>query len=406
MTSPFRYHLTWHQHISDIPAQAWDRLALPLETPFLEWHWLHNLEVSKSATPEAGWHPNHLAVWRESTDHPAAAPPGERSLVAAAPLYLKRHSYGEFVFDQEWAEVAYQLGVRYYPKLLGMSPFTPVEGYQFMMDPAEDSSLLMTKMVHAIDQFCLDNHINGCHFLFVDRDWQAQMEQLGFASWLHHSYIWSNQNYDCFDSYLRDFNANQRRNIKRELKAVDKAGLRLEVFAGADIPSHYFDLMHDFYQDTCEKFMYGSKYLTRSFFTNLESMYADRVVIMSAFHESNGQTPIAMSFCLRKEQAFYGRYWGAVKDFDCLHFNACYYKPIEWAIEQGIQRFDPGAGGHHKRRRGFPATPNYSLHRFYDPKLKRIFAHYIDEINGMEQRHIDAINQDLPFNLATKTLSS
>ncbi|MCM1985021.1 GNAT family N-acetyltransferase [Lyngbya confervoides] len=396
-SSAASYCLTWHSKISDIPQADWDRLALPLKTPFLEWSWLHNLEVSGSAVPKTGWLPKHLALWRKHPD-----PLQGRILVAAAPLYLKSHSYGEFVFDQEWAEVSYQMGVNYYPKLLGMTPFTPAEGYQFLMDPAEPAAEMMGAMVGAIDDFCAHNRIQGCHFLFVDPGWQQQMEPLGFIPWLHHSYVWNNQNYGTFESYLGDFNANQRRNIKRERKALAKAGLHLEVLTGEEIPAEFYDRMHHFYDDTCSKFMWGSKYLTRQFFLNLASSFADRVVLISAVHQDAPHTPVGMSFCLRKGDRFYGRYWGSVKEIDCLHFNACYYKPIEWAIDQGIQQFDPGAGGRHKKRRGFPATPNTSLHRFYHPKLRRVFEQYIPEINRMEQRQIAAINQNLPFRFETQ----
>lgn len=394
--SQCQYLISWHPHLQEIKQQDWDRLALPLETPFLEWSWLHNLEISGSAIPETGWLPNHLAVWKiDSSD-----PQGGRSLVAAAPLYLKSHSYGEFVFDQEWADVSYQIGVDYYPKLLGMTPFTPAEGYRFLVDSNEDEAFITQMMLKAIDDFCEQNRINGCHFLFVDPHWRLSLESLGFSSWLHHSYIWNNQNYETFDCYLTDFNANQRRNIKRERKSLVKKGMSLEVFAGKDIPTDYFDLMHGFYDDTCSKFMWGSKYLTRQFFLNLESCFADRVVMMAAFQEENSTDPIGMSFCLRKGPKFYGRYWGSSDEFDCLHFNACYYKPIEWAIAQGIQQFDPGAGGRHKKRRGFPATPNYSLHRFYHPRLRQVFEHYISQVNRMEQEQIEAINEELPFRIA------
>jgi uncharacterized protein len=396
LDSQFQYLISWHEHIREIDRQDWDRLALPLETPFLEWSWLNNLEVSGSAIPEVGWLPNHLAVWKVDPQDRSKG----RMLVAAAPLYLKSHSYGEFVFDQEWADVSRQVGINYYPKLLGMTPFTPAEGYRFLIDPQVNEKLITDLMLRAIDEFCETNQIYGCHFLFVDPEWRSQIESHGFSAWLHHSYIWRNQGYETFDCYLADFNANQRRNIKRERNSLAKRSMHLEVFAGADIPTDYFDQMHQFYDDTCSKFMWGSKYLTRQFFLNLESSFAGRVVMMAAFQKESADDPIGMSFCLRKGPKFYGRYWGSSDEFDCLHFNACYYKPIEWAIAQGIQQFDPGAGGRHKKRRGFPATPNYSLHRFYHPRMRQIFEHYVPQINGMEQEQIDSINQDLPFKIA------
>lgn len=380
-----RYTFTWINQLAEIPQTEWDALALPLKTPFLEWEWLNNLETSGSATARTGWLPNHLTIWRD------------RTLIAAAPLYVKGHSYGEFVFDHQWADLAHRLGIRYYPKLLGMTPFTPAEGYRFLIAPGEDEEELTTLMVREIDQFCRQNRLSGCNFLFVDPDWRRVMQRHGFSPWLHHSYIWQNQAHQTFDDYLGAFNANQRRNIKRERKAVEKSGLRLETFTGEAIPQSLFPLMSHFYSDTCEKFYWGSKYLTRKFFEQLYPNYCDRVVFFAAYSDQNPQQPLGMSFCLTKGDQLYGRYWGSFQEIDCLHFEACYYQPIEWAIAQGIQTFDPGAGGRHKKRRGFPATPNYSLHRFYNPRLNQILHSYIDEVNAMEQEEIDRINQDLPF---------
>lgn len=381
-----QYSVEWITKFSDLPQSDWDALALPLKTPFLEWAWLNNMETSGSVTTNTGWLPHHLVVWRG------------RSLVAAAPLYLKGHSYGEFVFDHQWADLAQRLGVQYYPKMIGMSPFTPAEGYRFLIAPGEDEDELTALMVHAIDAFCDRNHISGCNFLYVDPDWRTVMERHGFVTWLHHSYIWSNQGYQTFDDYLQVFNANQRRNIKRERNAMQKAGLSMQVLTDDAVTNGLLSLMYDFYSDTCDKFgWWGSKYLTRQFFEQLHTSFRHRVVLAAAFSEQDPRKPTGMSFCLRKGDQIYGRYWGSFQEFDCLHFNACYYTPIEWAIAQGVQTFDPGAGGRHKKRRGFPAQPNYSLHRFYSDRLWQILRSYIQEVNAMEQREIDDINQDLPF---------
>ncbi|MGL5081473.1 MAG: GNAT family N-acetyltransferase [Microcoleaceae cyanobacterium] len=378
--------ITWINTVAEVPKAEWEALAQSLKTPFFEWDWLHNLEASGSATGQAGWLPHHLVVRRD------------RQIVAIAPLYLKGHSRGEFVFDNQWADLAYQLGIDYYPKLLGMSPFTPAEGYRFLIAPGEDEVELTALMVNEIDQFCARNRISGCSFLYVDPEWKLLMEQQGFTAWLHHSYIWQNQGFNSFEEYLQVFNANQRRNIKRERKAVEKAGLVLKRLTGDDIPKSLFSLMYTFYADTCDKFgWWGSKYLTRKFFEELHHNYRHRVLFIAAYAEPDQRQPVGMSFCLTKGDRLYGRYWGSFQEIDCLHFDACYYSPIEWAVQNGIQVFDPGAGGRHKKRRGFPALPNYSLHRFYDERLARILRGYIGKINDMEQQEIDCVNQDLPF---------
>jgi hypothetical protein len=380
-----QYRVAWINKIAEIPEAAWDELACKLKTPFFEWAWLHNMETSGSTAAQTGWLPNHLVVWHGT------------ALIAIAPLYVKSHSYGEFVFDHQWADLATRLGIDYYPKLLGMSPFTPVEGYRFLIDPGEDEAMITEIIVKAIDRFCVQHQISGCNFLYVDPEWQSLMENLGFRAWKHHSYIWQNQDFRSFDDYLKSFNANQRRNIKRERQAVVNAGLTFRTITGDDIQPLHLKLMHNFYQDTCDKFgWWGSKYLTQVFFEQLHRDFRHRVVLFAAFDEMN-ELPVGMSFCLTKADRLYGRYWGSFQQIDCLHFDACYYAPIEWAITHKIQVFDPGAGGRHKKRRGFPATVNYSLHRFYPPRLAQIFAAYIHQINDMEQQEIDAINQELPF---------
>ena len=211
-------------------------------------------------------------------------------------------------------------------------------------------------MVAEIERFCDRNKLSGCNFLFVDPDWRKIMENHGYSTWLHHSYIWSNHNFNSFDNYLGMFTSNQRKNIKRERKAVSKANLEMKVFTGEEIPPHLFPLIYRFYRSTCDKFYWGSKYLTQRFFAQLYPDYAHRVLLAAAYTEDDRVNPVGMSFCLRKGDLLYGRYWGCLEEYDALHFEACYYKPIEWAIQNGISTFDPGAGGSHKKRRGFPAT--------------------------------------------------
>ncbi|BAQ63029.1 hypothetical protein GM3708_3435 [Geminocystis sp. NIES-3708] len=379
------YTLRWHEKISEIPQSAWDAMALPLSTPFLEWEWLHNLETSGSVNFRTGWQPCHLTVWHE------------HNLVAAAPLYIKGHSYGEFVFDHQWADLAYRLNIEYYPKLLGMTPFTPAVGYRFLIMEEENELKITEMMVNAIDNFCLKNKISGCNFLFIDPQWQSIISQFGFTAWMHHGYIWSDHDFSSFDDYLQIFNSNQRKNIKRERKAVEKAGLITKNLVSDEIPHYLYSYIYKFYSNTCDKFYWGSKYLKKQFFEQLYPNYKHRLMLVTAYRENDDHTPVGMSFCIYKGENLYGRYWGSLAEFDCLHFETCYYKPIEWAINQGIKMYDPGAGGSHKRRRGFPATSNYSMHRFYNPRMNSILNHYIDEINMATTEEIRAINNDLPF---------
>ena len=380
------YTFNWLESLSKINQDEWDALAVPLKTPFFEWEWLHQLEVSGSLGPESGWLPYHLAVR------------SGRRLAAVAPLYIKGHSAGEFVFDYAWADLAERLGIRYYPKMIGMSPFTPVVGYRFLIAPEEDEERLTALMVNEIDRFCSQHQISGCSFLFVDPDWQTIISRYGFTGWLHQNYAWQNPGFKTFNEYLAMFNTNQRRNIKRERKTIHNLGMVMRTFTGEKIPREFFPLMYRLYTRTNDQFgPWGCKYLTREFFEGLYHRYRHRLLILAAFPNVDQEFPVGMSFLLTKGDQLYGRYWGSLKRINHLHFNACYYGPIEWAINHGIKRFDPGAGSTHKLRRGFVAVSNYSLHRFYDPRLRQIMRLHIDKINQMEQQHIEDLNKQLPF---------
>jgi predicted N-acyltransferase len=380
------YRLEWIRDISEIPKETWNALALALPAPILEWEWLHRLEVSGSMRPETGWLPIHLTVWRGS------------DLAAAAALYVKGHSEGEFVWDYMWADVAGRLGIPYYPKMVGMSPATPVTGYRFLIAPGQQAEGLSALMVQAIDDLCRQNNMRALSFNYVDPQWVPVMEDLGFVAWKHQSYIWENNGFAGFEDYLWSFDKNQRRNIRRERNKLTEQNLIIQPFTGEEITLELLERMYDFYEMTNDQFgPWAAKYLNREFFTGLFDDYRHRILLLGAYDRRDNADPVGMSFLLYKGEQMYGRYWGSTGHYDSLHFNACYYSPIEWAIQNGVQRFDPGIGSAHKARRGFQATANWSLHRFYDPNLARIMAQHIGEINRMEQEQIDTLNRSVPF---------
>jgi hypothetical protein len=233
--------------------------------------------------------------------------------------------------------------------------------------------------------------------LFVDPQWQPLIAKFGFTGWMHFGYIWKNHDFQTFEDYLGMFKSDQRKNIKKERKTVEKTGLTIKNLVGDEIAHYLYPYIYRFYSSTCDKFYWGSKYLTRQFFEHLYPKYSHRVMLVVAHRENDEHHPVGMSFCIRKGENLYGRYWGCLEEYNSLHFETCYYKPIEWGIEQGIQMYDPGAGGSHKRRRGFPATPNFSMHRFYNQRMMNILRNYINEINLAQEQEIKAINDDLPF---------
>ena len=379
------YELKIYMSMAEIPAEEWNRLALQLDTPLLEWEWLNAFEVSGSMSPETGWLPVHFTLWRDG------------SLKAAAPLYVKSHSQGEFIFDYMWADVAEQLDIRYYPKLVGMSPATPVSGYRFLSDPGEDGPLLTRAILERIDRFCTQNKLSGCSFNFTDTAWTETVTELGYSVWKHQGYIWENPGFSSFDDYIARFTKNQRRNIRRERKSLADQGIVIVPHPGDDMPDRVRDIIFRYYVNTNDQFgPWGAKYLNEDFFRNVLDTFGRRIVVFAAYEGSN-PVPVGMSFCLVKNGSMLGRYWGAERWIDTLHFNACYYAPIEWAIANGIRYFDPGMGSSHKVRRGFLSVPNFSLHRFSDPRMRLIMDRNMDTINGMEQGHIDELNAALPL---------
>lgn len=381
-----QYRISWVQNIEAVDAASWDALACPMAVPFLEWDWLRLMEVSKSTSPDKGWLPCHLTVWLDDR------------LVAAAPLYVKGHSAGEFVFDHAWVDVAERIGVRYFPKLVGMSPFTPAVGYRFLIAADQDERQLSAVLVKAIEDFCAAHRLSGCSFHYVDPDWRRLMERLGFRTWMHQSFVWTNSGYRGFEDFLARFKSNQRRNIRRERKAMAAQGLKLVGYSGDAIPETFFSHMYRLYSRTNDQFgIWGCKYLNPSFFDGLFEHYRHRLLFIAAFNGSQRGLPVALALLLTKGDRLFGRYWGTLREANALHFNTCYYEPIDWAIDHGIRLFDPGIGGHHKVRRGFEAVPNYSLHRFLNPRLQQIMDHHIDDINHHQQLEIDAINAEIPF---------
>jgi predicted N-acyltransferase len=376
----------WVESLSHIDREAWDALARPLQTPFLEWDWLQLMEASGSTTAESGWIPRHLTLWSGN------------DLVAAAPLYVKLHSAGEFVFDHAWADAAGRLGKAYYPKLVGMSPFTPMIGYRFLMAPKIDAAELTIRLLEEIEQFCRRHGLSGSSFHFVDPAWGESMVGRGYCAWSHQSFVWENKGYGSFQDYLAGFNANQRRNIRRERRELLRRGIRVEMIPGVEMPKDLYGRMYAFYARTNDQFgPWGCKYLPREFFIALPDHFRQRLVFATAFEGARRDVPVGMSLLVTKADQLYGRYWGCAREIEFLHFDACYYRPIEWAIEQGIRAFDPGMGGAHKLRRGFKAVANHSLHRFMDPTLRRVMERNIAAINRLEQENIAALNLELPL---------
>ena len=380
--------------VAKLPREEWNALA-GNESPFLEWDWLASLEDSGALGRHSGWGARPLVI-RENG-----------RLVAAAPLYVKGNSEGEFVFDFGWADAASRAGIRYYPKLLVGVPFTPVGGARLLVAPdappppsadegagpgaAESTShAWQLHMAAALRQFCSDNELSGVHVNFCREEELEPLGRAGFLTRVGFQYHWHNHGYETFDDYLQKFRSKRRNQIKRERRELRENGVVIKTFVGAEIPDELFPPMFQFYLATIETRHWGRQYLDYSFFELVRDRFRDRLVFIVAFQDGE---PIAGTFNVRKGDALYGRYWGASRYVRFLHFNVCYYAAVEHCIEAGLSRFEPGAGGDYKQLRGFDAQPTFSAHYLTDPRLSQAISRFLDQERRQAAETIDWLKE-------------
>ncbi len=391
-----------HTSISDFDPAAYATLVPAIDTPLLSRSWLAHLENSGSITPSSGWHPDHLGVYENGR------------LIAVAPAYIRTDSWGEFVFDFAWAEVADQLQTPYYPKLVGMSPATPSSAYSFLTAPDKPAGALYAAILQEFQRYCRSEGIPVLQFNFVAPSVVPFFSAAGLPVWRHHGFEWRNEGYGSFDDYLGRFRKNQRRNIRRERASAAGQGLALSVVPGELAPDHFWPAMAQLYQQTNDQFgPYAARFLTSEFFTAMPADLRRKILFCVAAGSDpavgsgpaagSGFGPLALAMLLRGGDRIIGRYWGAYAYYKDLHFNLCYYTPIEWAIRNGISIFDPGMGSTHKVRRGFSSTPAFSHHYFVDRRMQSIFAANIDHINEHEDARITELNRAIPWSASPAT---
>ncbi len=345
----------------DVPRAAWDALVGD-GSPFLEWDWLALLEDSGAATAATGWLPRPLTLWE-----------GER-LVGACPLYVKGHSLGEFVFDQNWAAAAARAGIAYYPKLLVAVPFTPVTGARFLAAPGAERGELIVTLAAALEATCSESHLSSAHVNFCLPDEAAALEARGWLVRTGWQYHWTNPGFASFEDYLGSLRSKRRNQVRRERRELAAEGVEIVTYAGDDIPDALFPRMFTLYRRTVEQLPWGQQYLDEGFFTLARERLRARLVFVVA--RQDGEV-IAGTFNVAKGDTLYGRYWGAERALRHLHFNVCYYAGIEHCIAHGLRRFEPGAGGEFKLWRGFDPTATASLHWLRDPRLAEAVRRFL-----------------------------
>ncbi len=365
--------------IAAIPAAEWDACA-GADNPFLSHAFLEALEGSGSATAETGWLPQHLVL----EDHSG-------SLVGAVPLYLKNHSYGEYVFDWGWASAYERAGGRYYPKLQCAVPFTPVTGRRLLLrqdaGPAA-SDALIAGMV----ELGRRHKVSSLHVTFpTEGEWQ-RLGEAGFLLRVGQQFHWQNDGYRSFDDFLDALNSRKRKQIRRERRDALADGIEIETVTGSAIRGEHWDAFYRFYRSTSDR-KWGEAYLTRAFFDLLGERMSERVALVMA--RKNGRY-VAGALNLIGRDTLYGRNWGCLGDFPFLHFEACYYRAIDFAIEHGLKRVEAGAQGQHKIQRGYLPTATYSAHWIRD----RGFARAVEDFLVRERRALADEMEELEENLS------
>jgi predicted N-acyltransferase len=370
--------------VAEVGQAAWDACAGP-DNPFVRYAFLHALELSGSVgTEQSGWLPQHIVI-----RFGEGGPP-----VALVPMYLKLHSYGEYVFDHGWADGYERAGGRYYPKLQAAIPFTPATGPRVLLHPGVDDPLTLRRRAASVmAQIAQRMGVSSVHLTFPTKpEWDA-FGEAGWCQRLGHQYHWFNNDYGSFDDFLAELNARKRKAIKKERRQVAESGLKVEVLTGAAIKTRHWDAFFQFYTDTGHR-KWGAPYLTEPFFHEIGATMANDIALVMA---SDGDELVAGALNLIGTDALYGRHWGCVDRVKFLHFEACYYQAIAFAIARGLSRVEAGAQGEHKIQRGYVPVPTYSAHWIADPRFRDAVEDFVTRERRAVVHRIDALENWSPF---------
>jgi predicted N-acyltransferase len=361
------------EDLGDLPVGEWNALAGG--NPFLRHEFFCALHETGCASVRTGWSPRFVTVWA-----------GPR-LRAALPLYLKSHSYGEYVFDWAWADAYERHGLAYYPKLLSAVPFSPVSGARLLGDDRAARARLIAAALE------LARGVSSLHVLFPPEAEARELEAAGLMLRRGVQFHWINAGYASFDEFLATLTHDKRKKIRQERRRVREGGVSLRRKTGREISPEDWKHFVRCYNLTYRAHM-SSPYLNLAFFTRLGETLPDHLLLVTAEREGR---PIAAALDVFTDEALYGRYWGTVEHVPCLHFEACYYQGLEFCIERGIRAFEGGAQGEHKLARGFLPAPTWSAHWLRHPQFADAVEKFlVRESKGVE-RYIDELAEHSPF---------
>lgn len=363
--------------LTNISADDWNACA-GSGNPFVCHEFLSALEDSGSATADTGWMPQHIALYGS-----------DGTIQGCAPVYVKTHSYGEYVFDWGWADAYERAGGQYYPKLQCAVPFTPAPGPRLLVNAAvseEQKQQNRMLLASGIAQLANQLELSSAHITFCEKQTWSELGKGTYLQRVGQQFHWPNQGYGDFDDFLGSLSSRKRKSIRKERQKVQQLGLDIRTLSGKDIKESYWDAFYQFYLATTDK-KWGESYLRRSFFSLLGERLSDRVVLVMAFDDDR---PVAGALNLRGDDCLYGRNWGCLETHKFLHFECCYYKAIDFAIEHGLSRVEAGAQGPHKVQRGYLPELTYSLHYIRDQGFS-------DAVDDFVRRERQAVENEASF---------
>jgi len=365
--------------LASVAPAEWD--ALTEGNPTLRHAYLQSMIDAGCTTAETGWLPQFLTLWREVD--------GRETLCGAVPLYVKGHSYGEYVFDWAWAEAYQRHGLDYFPKLLAAVPFTPCSGSRLMARTTADRKLLIDGLMDLPRQ----SDVSSLHVLFAGEEQQRLLVDAGMMPRAAVQFHWVNDSYHSFEQFLATLNHDKRKKLRQERRRVADAGITFRRLTGAEITSSDWDLFTDCYTATYRAH-FSTPYLNRAFFGLIGERMAENILLIIA--EQDGK-PIASAMNLYNQHALYGRYWGTQAFVSGLHFETCYYQAMEFCIERGIGLFEGGAQGEHKLARGFLPVKCHSAHWLKHPEFARAVEEFLARETGGIENYVNELEDSSPY---------
>ncbi len=374
------YQIEWIDKLAIVDKNDWNRLAGD-SNPFLRYEFLSALETTGCVGEGTGWVPRYVVLVSDNR------------LAGAIPLYEKYDSYGEYVFDWAWANAYQQHGLNYYPKLVAAIPFTPVTGSRILVDPDLDQNAAKIELVNAVSEKAKSSNVSSLHWLFIPESETELLEQHDHLRRAGYQFHWTNNNYQSFDDFLAGFSSAKRKKVRRERRFVSEAGIEMKIIEGTEMTEDLWRQLYAFYRSTIE--CRGAiPYLSLPFFLEIGQTMADHIVVIMARHEDQY---VAGALNLKGSDTLYGRYWGALAEFNSLHFETCYYQAIDYCIEHRLYRYEAGAQGEHKLSRGFLPTRTYSAHWLKHPEFYRAISDFLEREHQGVEEYMSQLQRHSPY---------